>query len=154
MDLKQFGRKIDGLDYLPRAGAYGILFHDGRIACARVGYGPYTYDLPGGGIDPGETPDMAVEREFQEEVGLRVRVSGKVTEILHYWIHDDGTPYNNHCHFFTVELLEDMPQAKVEPDHERVWLTPEQTLVNLKNEGYAWAVTLWLRATMRDAEGL
>lgn len=51
--LKPFGRQIDGL-------AYGMLHRDGRIACARVGYGPYTYDLPGGGIDPGETPEMAV----------------------------------------------------------------------------------------------
>ncbi len=83
-DLKQFGTRLAGLDYGPRAGAYGVLFHDGRIACARVGYEGFTYDLPGGGIDPGETPEMAVEREFIEETGLRVRVTGKVTEILHY----------------------------------------------------------------------
>ncbi len=150
MELQQFGRQLEGLDYRPRSGAYGILIRDGRIVCARVGYGPFTYDLPGGGIDPGETPEMAVEREFVEETGLRVRVTGKVTEILHYWIDNDGKPFNNHSHFFTVELLEDAPHLKVEPDHERVWLTPEQTLVNLKNEGYAWAVVLWLRATMCD----
>jgi 8-oxo-dGTP diphosphatase len=95
--LRPFGRRTGGLEYRPRAEACGILFKDGRIA--RVGYGPYTYDLPGGGIDQGETPEMAVEREFGKETGLKVRVTGKVTEILHYWIHDDGTPYNNHCGF-------------------------------------------------------
>ena len=149
-DLKQFGERIGDREYLPRDGAYGILFQDGRIACARVGYADFTYDLPGGGIDPGETPEMAVEREFIEEVGLKVRVTGKVTELLHYWIHDDGTPYNNHSRFFTVELVEDVAAQKVEPDHERVWLTPEQVMANLKNEGYGWAIILWLRQFRQD----
>jgi hypothetical protein len=48
-------------------------------------------------------------------------------------------------------MLEDAPHLKIEPDHERVWLTPEQTIINLKNEGYAWAVTLWLRGALRPA---
>jgi hypothetical protein len=30
---------------------------------------------------------MAVEREFGKETGLKVRVTGKVTEILHYRYH-------------------------------------------------------------------
>ena len=143
--LRQFGLKRDGLSYLPRAGAYGILARDGKIVCARVGFDNFTYDFPGGGVDPGETPEQAVEREFVEEVGLRARVVRKVTELLHYFIHDDGTPYNNLCHFFEVEQVEDVPGLKVEADHERVWLTPEQVIVNLKNEGYAWAFILWMR---------
>lgn len=34
--------------------------------------------LPGGGIDPGEAPDVAAVREVQEESGLDVRVVRKV----------------------------------------------------------------------------
>jgi len=148
--IKQFGQARETLTYLPRIGAYGILekaSQDGPLyACARIGYSDFTYDLPGGAVDPGETPDQAVVREFGEETGLLVEVVNSVTEILHYFIHVDGTPYNNHCHFFEMRLLAERPEAKVEADHELVWLTPLQVFLLLKNEGYAWAFLVWLRA--------
>ena len=144
--LKQFGEKKPGLDYLPRTGAYGILERDGRIACARIGYSDFTYDLPGGAVDPGETPEQAVVREYREETGIDARVVRPVTDLLHYFIHDDGTPYNNHCYFYAMAWRGENPSAKVEPDHELVWLNPLQVFTNLKNEGYAWAFLLWLRA--------
>ena len=149
--LKQFGEKLPGRDYRPRTAGYGVLMRDGRIACARIGYDNFKYDLPGGAVDPGETPEIAVVREFGEETGLKVEVARPITDLLHYFIHDDGTAYNNHCHFFEMRQTGDIPEARCEPDHELVWLEPMQTLANLKNEGYAWAVTLWLRQrTHRD----
>ncbi len=150
-DLKQFGDRREGLDYKPRTGAYGILLRDGLIACVRIGYSDYKYDLPGGALDPGETCEQAVVREFGEETGLKVEAGRRVTDILHYFIHDDGTPYNNRCNFFEVRLVGAQPEAKCEPDHELVWLNPLQVLANLKNEGYAWALVLWLRGQGRDA---
>lgn len=144
-DIKQFGVRRDGLDYKPRQGAYGILLHEGRIACAQIGYSRFTWDLPGGAIDPGESPEQALKREFLEETGLEVSVGRLVTELDHYFIHDDGTPYNNRCLFFEAEFISDRPDAKTENDHERVWLTPLEVLKRLKNEGYAWAFLLWLR---------
>ena len=147
--LLQFGTPDPGVTYKPRTGAYGILLRDGRLACAQIGYTKFTYDLPGGGVDPGETPDQALRREFLEETGLEVKPGLLAAEFNHYWIHDDGTPYNNHCLIHEVELVRERPEAKTEKDHELVWLPPLEVLKRLKNEGYAWAVVLWLRRSIR-----
>ncbi len=146
--LLQFGHADPGLTYRPRTGAYGILLKDGRIACAQIGYSRFSYDLPGGGVDPGETPEQAVRREYLEETGLEVTVGALVAEFNHYWIHEDGTPYNNHCLIYETALKAERPSAKTEADHELIWLPPLEVIKRLKNEGYAWAMVLWLRREM------
>jgi 8-oxo-dGTP diphosphatase len=150
-DLNQFGVRLRDRDYRARSGAYGLLMRDGRLACVRIGFEAFKYDLPGGGIDPGETPEQAVRREFGEETGLAVEVVRPVTDFRHYFIHEDGTAYNNHSHFFEVRLIGDSPDAQCEADHELVWLEPMQALLSLDKEGYAWAVILWLRGQASQA---
>jgi 8-oxo-dGTP diphosphatase len=65
---------------LRRIGAYGLCFDTGgRILLARGSQRsdcPGDWSLPGGGVDQGEHPDHAVVREFAEETGLTVAVTG------------------------------------------------------------------------------
>ena len=59
---------------------------------AAVSFGGY-WTLPGGRIEPGESPRQAVVREIREELGLAVRAVAKVWECptddgtyrLHWW---------------------------------------------------------------------
>lgn len=57
-----------------RVGAYGVCVDgDDRLLLARCGDGepePGAWTLPGGGVDWGEHPDVAVVRELHEETGL------------------------------------------------------------------------------------
>lgn len=59
-------------------GAYGVLVQSGNVLLIRKARGPYTgtLDLPGGGIECGETPQQSVVRELAEETGQRVQVTG------------------------------------------------------------------------------
>ena len=68
----------------------GILVKDGKILLVRHEKNDKSYWLlPGGGMDFGETAEEALIREFQEEVGLTIKV-GKLV-IVH-----DSVPPTRH----------------------------------------------------------
>lgn len=50
-------------------GAQVALVHEGNVLLVRHSYKP-GWHLPGGGIDPPETPENAVARELREEVAI------------------------------------------------------------------------------------
>jgi ADP-ribose pyrophosphatase YjhB (NUDIX family) len=64
----------------------GAVVHDpaGRLLLIRRGHDPHRgrWTLPGGRVDPGETPEQAVVREIREETGLDVRVGAVVGRVL------------------------------------------------------------------------
>ena len=55
-----------------RTGVYGLAMQDGKILLVRQIQGNHrgTFDLPGGGIEAGETIEEALRREFREEAAL------------------------------------------------------------------------------------
>ena len=71
------GKKYeDGVDKLKmRVGVYGILIEDGKVLLSKQWDG---YDFPGGGVEIDESIDEALEREFWEETGLKVKRSENV----------------------------------------------------------------------------
>jgi ADP-ribose pyrophosphatase YjhB (NUDIX family) len=75
------------MDTQVHSGAYGILTNNlaSEILLVRKSRGPYTglLDLPGGRIEPGESPEDAVRREFVEETGQDVRVEGRIGDFDH-----------------------------------------------------------------------
>ncbi len=70
------GRHETPVDLLRwRPSAYGIVIKDGKLLVSPQFNG---YDLPGGGIDLGETPEQAVIREIKEETGIDAKAPGLV----------------------------------------------------------------------------
>jgi len=58
-----------------------VIERDGRILIAqrkRTGQHPLKWEFPGGKVEPAETPEAAVVRELQEELGIRVEVGPEI----------------------------------------------------------------------------
>jgi len=55
-------------------GVYGICCHVDRLLVVNKTAGPYMnrYDLPGGTMEPNETVQQALSREFKEETGMQL----------------------------------------------------------------------------------
>jgi len=122
-----------------RPSAYVILRDDGRrIAVVRAERGWF---LPGGGIEPGETPEEAAVRETREECGLEIEVGaaiGTATEIVHAPAGHTGV--DKLSSFF--EALVVGVTRDLEPEHELSWLTLDQATARLAHASHRWAIAL------------
>ncbi len=156
MTTPQFGAPVGGRDYPDRPAAFVIVEQEGRIATVRVSYpgGGGRLDLPGGGIDPGETARQAAARECGEEAGLRVEPDAEpFTAADHYFLGQDEETVNTRGLFFAARLLVEAPELKVEDDHALAWMKPQEALVVLSRESHVWAVAAWLRFARAAANG-
>lgn len=61
-----------GKRYRRRPGAYAVLLRDDRILLTFQNAPEPEFQLPGGGVDPGEGPVTALHREVMEETGWRI----------------------------------------------------------------------------------
>ncbi len=86
--------------------AFAAIFNPaGEILLVRLSYDQGQWSMPGGGIDPGESPTEAVIREVREETGLEAEV-----EALYgvYWRRDiDGLLFAFRCRVIVGALHPD-----------------------------------------------
>lgn len=65
-----------------------ILKDDGRVLAARRSSSmdlPGKWEFPGGKVEPGETPEEALIREINEELGILVRISRAMPAHVHHY---------------------------------------------------------------------
>lgn len=99
-----------------------------------------SWQMPQGGIDPGEDPALAALRELEEETGTRnARVIGQVDEWLYYDLPSEligkalkGRYRGQKQKWFALEYLGDESDINIEthtPEFDRwAWVTPEEAL--------------------------
>jgi 8-oxo-dGTP pyrophosphatase MutT (NUDIX family) len=97
-----------------QSGAYGLI-HDSedRLLLVRAANG--NFYLPGGRIEPSETPEQALAREVEEECGLSVRVAAPLGEAFQPIL---GGSVMLRASYWRAEIL---GVAHEEPEHQLLW---------------------------------
>lgn len=71
--IRRYGESVKAAQrYRRRPGVYGVLLAGDRVLLTHQAEPIPEFQLPGGGIDPGEHPIAALHREVYEETGWRI----------------------------------------------------------------------------------
>ena len=77
--IRRFGESVvAGQAYRRRPGVYAVLWRDGDLLLTHQAEPVPEVQLPGGGIDPGESPYHALHREVMEETGWRIHLQRRL----------------------------------------------------------------------------
>jgi len=138
--VPHFGSRAGVGCLVVRPSAYGFAVDgEGRLAVVRDAEGMF---LPGGGIEPGETPEAAVAREMLEECGLVIEVAACVAKAVQLVQAEDGTTIEKRSFFFETRIDGSRPAATL-PGHQTFWIAPPSAAELLSHESQAWAVRDW-----------
>ena len=144
--IRRFGaHPIRGTKYQLRPGAYAILHRDNQILLTHQADPIPEYQLPGGGIDPGESPISSLHREVLEETGwviAHVRKLGayrRFTYMPEYRLWAEKL-----CHIYTGRPSVQRG-APTEAGHTAVWTDLETASDIVASEGDAAFVLAFLK---------
>lgn len=127
-----------------RVRAGGFLLDDDDRVLLHLGQGERGtyYEVPGGGVEDGESPAEAVVRELEEEAGIHVRVERELATIFR----QRASGINGRQHYFLVRAK--ARSGRLELDHEpyfdQVWV-PVAELRDLPvwPKRLGWRVAHW-----------
>jgi len=106
--------------------ATGILEYNDRIFIQKrksKGVWANLWEFPGGRLEPGETPEMALIREYMEETELAITTLQKITTVHHSYMN-----YRVTLHCFFCKLADDKYEPVLHGAQEYRWVKPEDLL--------------------------
>lgn len=121
--------------YTMRPGAYAILPR-GREVLLTCQMSPEPdVQLPGGGIDPGESPLRALHREVCEETGWHIARPRRLGVFRRFVYMPEYTLWAEKlCHIYIARPTLQISDP-TEPDHEAIWTNPDTAVQMLGNDG-------------------
>ncbi|NSX53561.1 NUDIX domain-containing protein [Parasulfitobacter algicola] len=134
--IRRFGEPIQqSTTYKKRPGAYAILERDGAILLTYQMAPHHEFQLPGGGIDPGESPVRALYREVFEETGWHITKPRRLGAFRRFtYMPEYDLSAEKICQVYYARptlAICDPP----EPEHLAVWMPVDQAIEAVENDG-------------------
>jgi 8-oxo-dGTP diphosphatase len=121
--------------YRPRPGAYAILLRGSELLVTFQADPDPEYQLPGGGIDPGEQPVAALHREVWEETGWTISRPVKVGAYRRFaYMPEYDRWAEKIAHVWLARPILKLGPP-VEPGHAAFFLPVREAVEVLANEG-------------------
>ena len=121
--------------YVTRPGAYAVVRDGGDVLITEQAEPQREFQLPGGGVDPGESALRALHRECLEETGWRIRVERRLGAFQRYaYMPEYDLWARKVCHVYLARptLRRGAPS---EPGHSALWMPIATACALLGNEG-------------------
>ena len=134
--MRRWGEPVvRGQIYRHRPGAYAILWRDGELLLTFQAEPKPEVQLPGGGIDPGESPLRALHREVREETGWTIAGARRLGAYRRFaYMPEYDLWAEKVCQVWIAR-----PVRRVGPPseaaHAPLWAPPEVALGLIANEG-------------------
>ncbi len=123
------------ITYQLRAGAYAILPIEARFLLAMQVGEDFEVMLPGGGIDPGESPVRALHREVMEETGWRIAAPRRLGAFRRFvYMPEYDLWAEKLCHIYVARPTRQLADP-TEPDHVPLVLSGPEAVEMIGNEG-------------------
>ena len=134
--MRRFGDAPEsGRSYKVRTGAYAILPGDGGLLLTHQDAPEPEVQLPGGGIDPGESPVQALIREVYEETGWRVAHPRRLGAYRRFTYMPEYDLWAEKICLIYMALPVVPYGAPLEPGHTALWMSVDAALDTLANSG-------------------
>jgi len=123
--------------YRRRPGVYAILHRAGRILLTYQGDPHFEVQLPGGGIDPGESPIHALHREVMEETGWTIAAPRRLGAFRRFTFMPEYELWAEKICTIYLARPARCIGPPTEPDHAPLWSRAADAAPLLYNEGDA-----------------
>ena len=150
--MLRFGTRPDPHQhYTRRPGVYAILPYQGGLLATYQGGKHQEYQLPGGGVDPGESPLQALHREVFEETGWCIAQPYVFFRFKTFCFMPDYDLWAEKvCTIYAAHPVY-RKSVPTEPDHHSVILPIEAALSHLASDGDRHAVAQFFGAMSSKA---
>ena len=121
--MRRFGRPVDpDRSYVERPGAYAVIRDGPDVLVTEQAAPEREFQLPGGGIDAGESPLAALHRECREETGWRIRVLRRIGAYQRYaYMPEYGLWAHKVCTVYLARPVRRLGPP-TEPGHRAIWM--------------------------------
>ena len=134
--IRRYGEPVKpGQIYKRRPGVYAVLARDGMILTTHQEAPVPEFQLPGGGIDPGEHPIAALHREVREETGWKISIGRRLGAFRRFtYMPDYGFWAEKICTVYSARPIYRLGPP-TEKGHVAVWMTLAQAMDRLNGSG-------------------